>query len=234
MEMQSQIHFIGGEKGGVGKSVVARLMAQYWIDHDKHWSGYDTDRSHGALLRYYAEFSQALDTGLIEALDDIIETAVETEANVLIDLAAQTETSLHNWIEDSGVMDMATELGVGLYFWYVVDDGKDSVNLLSRLFQRYGNNARYVIVQNYGRGEDFTLLNDSAVMQQMQDIDVPVIKLKGLHKPSMRKIDQFDKSFWAAVNNTDPGQGECLGLMERQRVKTWLKNAYSEFERIGI
>ena len=31
----SQIHFIGGEKGGVGKSVMARLLAQYWIDHNR-------------------------------------------------------------------------------------------------------------------------------------------------------------------------------------------------------
>ena len=29
------IHFIGGEKGGVGKSLVARLLAQYCIDHNK-------------------------------------------------------------------------------------------------------------------------------------------------------------------------------------------------------
>ena len=27
-----QIHFIGGEKGGVGKSFTARLLAQYFID----------------------------------------------------------------------------------------------------------------------------------------------------------------------------------------------------------
>jgi hypothetical protein len=234
MEHQSQIHFIGGEKGGVGKSVVARLMAQYWIDQNKHWSGFDTDRSHGALLRYYSDFSQELNINQVEALDRIVETAVETKSSVLVDLAAQTEAILHNWIEDGSVLDMATELGIGLYFWYVVDDGKDSINLLSRLFKRYGGSARYVIVLNHGRGEDFTLLNSSQVMQQMQDINVPVIKLKGLHKPSMRKIDQFDKSFWAAINNNDPAQGECLGMMERQRVKTWLKNVYGEFERIGI
>ncbi len=47
---QSKIHLIGGEKGGVGKSMVARLLAQYFIDHAMPFVGYDTDRSHGALL----------------------------------------------------------------------------------------------------------------------------------------------------------------------------------------
>ena len=28
----STVHFVGGEKGGVGKSVVARLLAQLFID----------------------------------------------------------------------------------------------------------------------------------------------------------------------------------------------------------
>jgi len=34
----SQIHLIGGEKGGVGKSMVSRLLAQYFIDH-QIWTG---------------------------------------------------------------------------------------------------------------------------------------------------------------------------------------------------
>lgn len=28
----SMIHFVGGEKGGVGKSVLARLLSQYFLD----------------------------------------------------------------------------------------------------------------------------------------------------------------------------------------------------------
>ena len=49
----ANIHFIGGEKGGVGKSVVARVLAQYFIDHNHPFLGFDTDRSHGALMRFY-------------------------------------------------------------------------------------------------------------------------------------------------------------------------------------
>jgi cellulose biosynthesis protein BcsQ len=44
----SPIHFIGGEKGGVGKSMVSRLLAQYFIDRNLPFVGFDTDRSHGA------------------------------------------------------------------------------------------------------------------------------------------------------------------------------------------
>ena len=45
----------------------------------------------------------------------------------------------------------------------------------------------------------------------------------------MRKIDAGSASFWAAANGTskDPGG---LGLMERQRVRAWLKHAYAELD----
>ena len=56
----STIHLIGGEKGGVGKSVVARLLAQYMIDHEIPFTGFDTDRSHGSLLRFYSDYALSL------------------------------------------------------------------------------------------------------------------------------------------------------------------------------
>jgi cellulose biosynthesis protein BcsQ len=53
----SKLHFIGGEKGGVGKSLVARILAQYLIDHETPFLGFDTDQSHGALLRFYRDYA---------------------------------------------------------------------------------------------------------------------------------------------------------------------------------
>jgi hypothetical protein len=43
----------------------------------------------------------------------------------------------------------------------------------------------------------------------------------------VQKIDAHNSSFWAA-KNTSPVDGPGLGLMERQRLKTWLAHAYSE------
>ena len=53
----TRLHFIGGEKGGVGKSVVARILAQYFIDRQRPFIGFDTDKSHGSLLRFYTDYA---------------------------------------------------------------------------------------------------------------------------------------------------------------------------------
>jgi hypothetical protein len=68
-EILSRVHLIGGEKGGVGKSMVSRLMAQYFIDHQIPFVGFDTDRSHGSLLRFYADYASPALVDRYEALD---------------------------------------------------------------------------------------------------------------------------------------------------------------------
>ena len=64
----SNIHFMGGEKGGVGKSLMARVLAQYFIDHEIPFLGFDTDRSHGALLRFYRDYTSPVVVDQYESL----------------------------------------------------------------------------------------------------------------------------------------------------------------------
>ena len=48
----------------------------------------------------------------------------------------------------------------------------------------------------------------------------------------MRKIDRQNASFWSAINNREGP--DSLGLLERQRVKTWLKNTYSTLDELPL
>ena len=96
----AHIHFIGGEKGGVGKSLTARVLAQYFIDKSIPFIGFDTDRSHGALIRFYADYASPVVMDHYEALDVIVEAATEQpERRVLVDLAAQTHDTLVRWMD---------------------------------------------------------------------------------------------------------------------------------------
>ena len=75
--MTTNIHFIGGEKGGVGKSLMARVLAQYLIDQQLPFLGFDTDRSHGALMRFYPAYASPVAIDKVESLDAIVEAAVD-------------------------------------------------------------------------------------------------------------------------------------------------------------
>jgi hypothetical protein len=226
-----ELHLIGGEKGGVGKSVVARLLAQYWIDRSKPFVAFDSDRSHGALLRYYGDFSKPIEVTRVEELDQLVEACVQSDDRVLVDLAAQTERDLYAWLDSGEVLELARENGIRLVLWHVMDDGKDSVGVLSRLLQRYGDRASYVVVLNKGRGDDFRLFHQSDAATDVKRLPAHLIELPALHRGTMLKIDRLDKSFWSA---TQANNGDGLGMMERQRLKVWLRQSYGEFDRLGL
>jgi hypothetical protein len=231
------LNFIGGEKGGVGKSVAARLLAQYFIDKGQPFTGFDTDRSHTSFTRFYSDYASPVVVDSYEGLDLIAgEFEIPTEDgqtnSVIVDLAAQTAAPLSRWIRDSELIALMAEMGVTVNFWHLADAGKDTVDLLGRLLSTYGAGPNYIIVKNLGRGSDFTQLDESAAMQKALELGAQVITLAQLHEASMRKIDRQNASFWAAVN-TKSGE-DALGLLERQRVKSWLKNAYVSFDNLPL
>ena len=228
----TQVHFIGGEKGGVGKSVVARILAQYFIDRGTPFVGFDTDRSHGALLRFYSEFAAPAVVDRYEELDRIIEAAIEQpERRIIVDLAAQTRGFVAAWLEESGLLENSDELGLSLTYWHVMDSGRDSADLLSTLLDQFGGHLQIVVVLNEVRGNDFAIMEGSGAMARAKDVGAKVMTLRRLQDVTMQKIDAHSTSFWAATNRSAK-DGGTLGILERQRVKYWLQKAYAEIDRL--
>lgn len=224
------IHFIGGEKGGVGKSLVARLMAQYLIDRQLPFLGFDSDRSHGALLRFYADYASPVVIDDYASLDKVVEAALDQEQRrIVVDLAAQTQRPLLRWMEESGMLELARELGIAVRYWHVMDSGRDSVDLLARLLDRFGDQLDYTLVLNQLRGEDFDILEASGQKDRALALGAKIATLPKLHDAAMTRIDARSTSFWAAAND-----GIGLSLLERQRVRVWLAKAYGELERVGV
>ena len=230
----AHIHFIGGEKGGVGKSLVSRLLAQHFIDRELPFLGFDTDRSHGALLRFYSGYASPVLVDRYEALDSIIEAAVEQpDRRVLVDLAAQTHDPLVKWMDESGVLEMAGESGFEITYWHVMDSGRDSVDLLKKLLDRFGARLGYVLVRNQMRGDDFSLLERSGEQDRAEALGARTVSIKHLSDAIIQKIDASSSSFWAAQHDTEKSR-TGLGLMDRQRLKMWLRDANQQIESAGV
>jgi len=229
----TNIHLIGGEKGGVGKSLVSRLLAQYMIDHELPFLGFDTDRSHGALMRFYAGYASPVTVDKVESLDAIVEAAVDQPGRrILVDLAAQTHDPLASWMEDAGVIGLADELGMKLFYWHVMDSGRDSVDLLRRLLDRFGTGLQYVLVRNQVRGADFSGLEQSGEQSRAIGMGAHVVSVRKLNEHIIQKIDAASSSFWQAKASDKDSTG--LGLMDRQRVKMWLRDVYREVDEVGV
>ena len=143
-------------------------MAQYFIDENIQFVGFDTDKSHGALLRFYADFAAPAMLDQHDSLDPIIEHALEDpQRRILVDLAAQTQQSLGKWLDDTDAIGLAEEHGLSLTWWHVMDAGRDSVDLLRQWLDQFGGRIKLVIVLNELRGDRFEILEASGELARV-------------------------------------------------------------------
>ena len=227
----SVIHFVGGEKGGVGKSVVSRLMSQYCLERSLDFVGFDADQSHSTLTRFYPEFTRAMNLDIFESTDQIMECALEADQQVIIDLPAQSERFLDRWMDENGVLEMCDEMDVNIVYWYVVDDGVDSAGLVTNFLSKYQDQLLFVGVKNEGRGKNFSAVDTAFSKYALTYNTLQQATLPRLHKETMQKIDQLSFSFWGAENIKGRGL-QHLSLMERQRTRVWLKKSYQMLDTI--
>ena len=202
------------------------------IDKGIPFLGFDTDRSHGSLLRFYAKFASPVVVDRYESLDAVVEAASENpDKRIPVDLAAQTHESLVKWMDEFGVLETLGDLGLSLTYWHVMDSGKDSVDLLKKLLDRFSSRLNYVLVLNQVRGESFDIFEKSGEKERALGLHAKIIPLKRLHETVITKIDAGSTRFWAAKNKSETDV-KGLGLLERQRVKVWLRNAYEQIDSV--
>lgn len=227
---RSRINFVGGEKGGVGKSVVARLLAQHFVDKSIPFAAIDGESSQPVLLRHYREFTQLVDLTSPEGADQIFDRALGANRRVLVDLPAQSARALEAWMEGANVIEFATNMGIGITFWHVTDGGYASIRQIERALDYYLGRIDHVVVKNFGRSKDFSQFDDSSAKRRLESLSGLVIELPELDASAMHEIDRRGLSFWAA---SQLAEGDAaLKPLDRQRVKIWLSRCYNELSKL--
>ncbi len=216
----SCVHFIGGEKGGVGKSLFSQLVCQWFIEHEVAISALDADASRGALLRSYAEVSRAIDLSVFESADQIMDRALAKERQVVVDLPAQSFRQLDRWLEESDVATLASEMAVDLVYYHVTDGGFDSMKTLETAMSRLPELMRIVVVCNHRFSNDFSHIESSSPLQAVTSNGGTIIALPMLDPRLLFKVESRGASLRSVFDLSRNGTG-ILTVMERRRVERW-------------
>jgi hypothetical protein len=136
-------------------------------------------------------------------------------------------------MQESRVLETMEELQLKMVYWHVMDSGRDSVDLLRQLLDRFKSQLPLVLVLNQLRAEQFELLERSGQRARAEQLGAKVMVLQRLADATMQKLDASNSSFWVAVNQSSTASG-TLGLLERQRLTVWLKRAYEQIDLVGL
>src|SRR6516164_9391612 len=94
---------VGADKGGVGKTTVARTLLDYFTAHNVPTRAFDTETPKGTLKRFHRDVSEVLDVTAVADQMRIIDTLSTTDATVtVVDVR-------------DGLMSPVIDLGQGLF-----------------------------------------------------------------------------------------------------------------------
>jgi hypothetical protein len=235
----STIHFIDGEKGGVGKSLFARVMVQYCIDKGFPYVLIEADRSNPDVGEIYPDsveaktgqkifhYKQAIfsesERKAYEA-DQIFELALTNP--VIVNLPAQVFGMVNDWIERNGVLTIGSQHGVEICKWFVCTGGYDSVKLFIESVTHFEGKLKHILVRNWGLQDDWSSVSERKELQDL--ISKYAIKVIDFPKFSYRERDYLDEY---RISFGEARELKELGVLGLQRIHNFLKGAYQAIEQ---
>ena len=227
-----RIHLIDGEKGGVGKSLFARVMVQYAIDKKLEHALVDADITNQDVKRFYdyavdAEFSEALNKG--DKADVIFELA--RKKPVIVNLPANVFPKVNNWIHRGKLLEVASKYGVDICKWFVCDGGFESIDLFYQSINLHKDKMLHVFVRNLGKTDDWSFLQENHAYKTITNKYKNILKIIDfpLLYPGDRYFIDSNKFRFDA-----PNIEETMPIMSQQRLSTFLEESHLAIERTHL
>lgn len=227
------VHFFGGEKGGVGKSFVARTAIQWHLDRAVDFALFDADYTNFDIRQIYKSCGcrEAVFSESKKDEDKALSIYAEAETRTtLVNLPAHTIQPFTNWFEKNDIFTIASEDDIKFTIWFVCNGSHKSFQLFEEYLSSFQKRVQYVLVKNWGLCDEWdSLENNQVLMEKINQYDVRILDFPELlGKAVLNQIDEKNQTFGEAR------EFRGYSRVNRQRVRTFLEKAYSAFDNSGV
>src|SRR5215471_12124225 len=171
-----------GEKGGVGKTTVARLIADFLNSRNSSYRAFDAEGTTGQLLRFHPVETAAVNVASAATIAPVLDYLMDGSGRrlALVDLGARSGEDVKSWLYRGGALEEAEAARLGITVIYVLGGAVDSVGHLKECFAALGRDVNYVVVKNFGVAGKFDVYDQSKVRQDLlavgaREIDFPAL-----------------------------------------------------------
>lgn len=237
------IHKVLQGKGGVGKSLIAALIAQYLMKNGQVPLCIDTDPVNATFHNYGGLKVQHL--GIMEGdeinprkFDALIELVAESEVPVVIDNGASSFVPLAHYLISNDVPAMLQDMGHELVVHTVITGGQalvDTINGFSQLVSQFPDEARFVVWLNpyWGpiehEGKDF---ENFKVYKEHKDRISAVVRLPELNEKTFGR--DFSDMLQKKLTFEEALKTPALSIMTRQRLKMIQAKLFGQFDELAL
>lgn len=213
------------KKGGVFKSGLTMLFADYLIQQKSSLKIFDIDNRNATTARFKSLNATFIDTKLTNSMLDTIFEAFEENDIVLVDVGAGTAENILEWIQEVDLLEVLKEQNIELIALIPITMVKDSVSGLKDILQILGNQAKYIVILNEYLGDDFSIFDNSKTKKELEQTQHKMLRLPKLNDKMLSYMDKNNLTLSEALNSE-------LKILEKQRLKTIQNILNPIFEQI--
>lgn len=240
--MKNTVHFILQGKGGIGKTLVSTLLANWIRAKDElPLRCFDTDQENATFSRYKALHVKHVpvmtDERTIDPkrFDSLMIDILETEGNCVIDNGANTFSPLMGYLIENDAFSMLQEAGREVYVHTIVGGG-DTLHDTATGFVSTAKSTRVPLV--LWENEHFGKLQSAAGKQFTESASYQdnCSRVRGRVVLAQRNPDTFGadlkKMNIARLTLDEVIASDKFNVMEKQRIKVIFRDVFEQLDNV--
>ena len=234
--MNPTLVVVGADKGGVGKTTMTRLLLDYLASRSTPARAFDTEFPRGTLKRFHPDITDVVD--LTQTTDQmrIIDTVQDAGGRVtVIDVRAGRLNPTLRMLRDTGFLDAAKEGQFTFCLFHVLGPSISSLEEIATTAP-FVVNAHYFMVKNHINDTTFFEWDPATHRSYFDEVkSAGEVSVPKLDEHAYEQVELAGVPFSRFVENkTAENEPASNSFVLRGYVRTWIRQAQAEFERIKL
>jgi len=225
---------IGADKGGVGKTTVARTLLDYLRKEEVPTRAFDTETPKGTLQRFHPDVSEIVDVTTVAGQMRIFDTVSDPSVTV-IDVRAELLSSTLRALRDISLLDAAKEGPLTFIVFHILGSSIASLDEIEETAS-LTKGGRHVLVKNFINEASFfdwdqaTYKSYFKKSRYADEITVPK-----LTEVAYEQVELASVPFTTFIaNKSQSGEAANYSFVLRGYVRHWLGQVWDDYERIKL
>ena len=230
--MKPTLILAGGDKGGTGKTTIARAMMDHLARRNVLTRAFDTEHPRGTLQRFYPGNTEIIDLTNVAMQMKILDTMETAKVPVsIVDLKAGSLSYALDIFDKIGVLEAARNGMFNLCLIHVIGPSIASLDEISEV-AKYMTGADYILARNFINETNFFEWDQKTYQHYFnhaaQDIEIPK-----LNEMAFEQVDLAGVPFNHFIDNkAADGSPGNFSFVLRGYVRKWISDIDAQFDRL--
>ena len=225
---------VGGDKGGVGKTTVARTLIDYFGTNPTR--AFDTDSPRGTLKRFHPYVTKVVDVTSASDQMKIFDTLGSADAKVtVIDVRAGLLSPTLQALNDIGFLESVKKGQIAFAVFHILGPSITSLEEIAET-ARFVGDANHFLVKNHINETPFFEWDPATYKSYFKRIkDAQEITIPKLNEMACEQVEVAGVPYVSFVTNKN-AKGEVVdnSFVLRGYVRHWLGQVWGEFDRVKL